>query len=374
MPETFLDSEFPIFGIDLSDAYGDQRPQTTAKGVNVVAFEPSSGRARGGSRPGLTRFIDSQLTGPIQMLNVVISTSADALAAGIVTTSPPIIYGGAEPGNPGETDPTTNNGPIQRNPGRTIRDGGNGVTPNRNIPAPSPPPPPPPGTNRRVFKGSLSKTPEGDTTPFTNFPDLDPDGNNTKFHTHIYLATERGTVGLPGDSITDDGPDGFLTTTITTGIATPADWGGGGTGPRNSFAGVTDPNHGKDGGSDGLNILLKTTTTNNSILAATRAAWESLKASLGGDLRVLLMDRIGNLDYNLNNIGMISSPFSVPLDTVTIDQLNTNTIISQVFGTAADKVDYVPINYGAAQPGSSDYNAAFAAETAAIAAWHAAHP
>lgn len=55
------DLEFPFRGIDVAVGFADQRPGTTAVGQNVMGFEPSTDRLRGGSRPGLSRFIDQQL-------------------------------------------------------------------------------------------------------------------------------------------------------------------------------------------------------------------------------------------------------------------------------------------------------------------------
>lgn len=72
--ESFLDLKFPTKGIDLSQGFGMQQPGTTPSGVNVRAFEPGTQRARGGSRPGLKRYINEQVNGTnlIQDLNVVV--------------------------------------------------------------------------------------------------------------------------------------------------------------------------------------------------------------------------------------------------------------------------------------------------------------
>jgi hypothetical protein len=43
------------------DAFLKLGDGTTARGVNVRAFETLTGRARGGSRAGLTKFIDEQV-------------------------------------------------------------------------------------------------------------------------------------------------------------------------------------------------------------------------------------------------------------------------------------------------------------------------
>lgn len=70
---------FPLRGLDLSSGYSDQRPGTTVSAVNVRACEPDAGRLRGGSRPGLTPYIDDQLGGEIQDLNLVVLPSGDVL-------------------------------------------------------------------------------------------------------------------------------------------------------------------------------------------------------------------------------------------------------------------------------------------------------
>jgi hypothetical protein len=60
-PQSFTDAEFPAQGVERTTEYQQQRDGTTARGVNVRAFETLTGRARGGSRPGLTKFIDAQV-------------------------------------------------------------------------------------------------------------------------------------------------------------------------------------------------------------------------------------------------------------------------------------------------------------------------
>lgn len=62
--EVMVDVHFPLAGIDESQPFYDQRPRQVREGLyarstpeasNVVGFEPSTDRARGGSRPGLVR-------------------------------------------------------------------------------------------------------------------------------------------------------------------------------------------------------------------------------------------------------------------------------------------------------------------------------
>ncbi len=80
--EVITDLTFPPGGTELSGAFSGQRPGTTPDSRNVRLFEPSTGRARGGSRPGLSKFIDDQLPSgatKVQDLNVVVSTDVEAL-------------------------------------------------------------------------------------------------------------------------------------------------------------------------------------------------------------------------------------------------------------------------------------------------------
>ncbi len=52
---------FPPKGIDRRDAFDSQAKGTTPDAQNVRFFERATMRGRGGTRPGLTRFIDDQL-------------------------------------------------------------------------------------------------------------------------------------------------------------------------------------------------------------------------------------------------------------------------------------------------------------------------
>lgn len=56
--ETFADLWFPVSGLDVTPEYEVQTAPTTPVGVNVRAYDVFLLRARGGSRPGLTKFID----------------------------------------------------------------------------------------------------------------------------------------------------------------------------------------------------------------------------------------------------------------------------------------------------------------------------
>jgi hypothetical protein len=108
---------FPINGIDVSVAYSKQPEQSTPEGVNVRGYEPGTQRQRGGSRAGISKFIVGQVAaGDIQCLDTVVWISPDALLDGVEVLS-------------GTDDPSSG----ARNPGRTVRTGGSGRQPNRNV-------------------------------------------------------------------------------------------------------------------------------------------------------------------------------------------------------------------------------------------------
>ncbi len=84
-PETFVDLVFPLGGIDRSRAYSDPRPQSfpdgapafvTRSGLNVRAFDALLQRARGGSRPGLVRYVTDPLVRGwiVQGMNSLLTT------------------------------------------------------------------------------------------------------------------------------------------------------------------------------------------------------------------------------------------------------------------------------------------------------------
>ena len=94
-PQT-TDLRFPVAGIDRSRAFSDQRPRpvaegvygrTTPVGVNVRGFEATGDRRRGGTRPGLRRYVDDQAVGEdwvVQQLDVIVYASEDVtVSAGV---------------------------------------------------------------------------------------------------------------------------------------------------------------------------------------------------------------------------------------------------------------------------------------------------
>jgi len=174
VPEQYASMDFPLNGLDLTTEFELQRPGTTPVGKNVRAYEALTQRGRGGSRPGLVKYLPQQVSGPhlIQHLNYLVDPSADALMTqfdpldgqiatvgvglGFVPFSPSGFYFGFpnfgmgfpqilpatfNPGAPGAgfggiPDPSTNIdvGFGARSPGqRYVPTGGNGIQLNRNV-------------------------------------------------------------------------------------------------------------------------------------------------------------------------------------------------------------------------------------------------
>lgn len=88
--EQFYDLSFPLAGINNMGAFSDAKPQQMPNGefgrtaqdaLNVRSFETQTQRGRGGSRPGLTKYIATPLVAGwiVQDLNSVVYTSAGAL-------------------------------------------------------------------------------------------------------------------------------------------------------------------------------------------------------------------------------------------------------------------------------------------------------
>lgn len=161
--DSYPDLTFPEAGLDLSAEFETQAPNTTPVGTNVRAYEPLSGRDRGGSRQGLSRYVSTTVAGAhlIQHLNLIVDPTPAGLPAYSVSPPPPPTSGAVDLGgglvpDPTEglpppvppagttTDPSTNptDGPPRNNGNREPRDGGSGDQPNRNLPPPPPPPPP----------------------------------------------------------------------------------------------------------------------------------------------------------------------------------------------------------------------------------------
>lgn len=83
-----VDFHFPLGGVDTSAAF-DRQParqtsfgyaRTTPVGVNVRGFDSSTGRTRGATRPGLSRYVNATMNGAnsIQCLDVVVGSGYSA--------------------------------------------------------------------------------------------------------------------------------------------------------------------------------------------------------------------------------------------------------------------------------------------------------
>lgn len=100
--ETFLDFHFPKAGLDVAGPFGRQPTRqdkngvyvrTAATGQNLRCFEAATGRDRGGSRPGLTKLISTQVNGTwiVQELSIV-STTNSSIAAVQQSNSGRVVY------------------------------------------------------------------------------------------------------------------------------------------------------------------------------------------------------------------------------------------------------------------------------------------
>jgi hypothetical protein len=89
--EQFAELRYPLAGISLLRGFEDQRPvpmpegvgpfaHTAREGVNVRSCEPGTARIRGGSRPGLSRYVPEPVVADwiIQNLAVITTVSEDA--------------------------------------------------------------------------------------------------------------------------------------------------------------------------------------------------------------------------------------------------------------------------------------------------------
>jgi len=81
MDDHFLPLTFPFRGVDVSEETLRQPQGTTPVGQNVRAFDAADDRLRGGSRSGISRFIDEQVSGEnlIQFLGAVVTTTDEAM-------------------------------------------------------------------------------------------------------------------------------------------------------------------------------------------------------------------------------------------------------------------------------------------------------
>lgn len=113
IPDQLLDLHFPIAGMDQSQSF-DRQPQrplptglgigrTTPLGVNVRSYEPGTGRSRGGSRPGLAKYIPEAVIPAwmVQQLDAIVTTGVSWSAQTVPATfsadesTVTVIYHGA---------------------------------------------------------------------------------------------------------------------------------------------------------------------------------------------------------------------------------------------------------------------------------------
>ena len=116
---------FPLNGLNVATSFGQQPKGTTPTGENVRAFDALANRGRGGSRPGLSKFISATVpsgANVIQHMNVIVDPQSPALLGG----SPFVI------------NDETQSDPDPRWGGRPIRVGGDGIQLNRNVNRTSP--------------------------------------------------------------------------------------------------------------------------------------------------------------------------------------------------------------------------------------------
>lgn len=89
MQDVPLVMKFPLSGVDVSTAFDRQRigsvegvySYSTPDAVNVRSIEPNTNRARGGSRPGLGKYVTTRpnnVRWVCQGLDVVVIASAGA--------------------------------------------------------------------------------------------------------------------------------------------------------------------------------------------------------------------------------------------------------------------------------------------------------
>lgn len=123
---------FPLGGLDVSQEYEMQPAGTSRDALNVRACDPSTMRLRGGSRPGLSKYVPqtvSGLPGLVQHLNVLVDPTTPALLANFIqqlVTDP--TTGGAGGPN-GIPDPSSGG----RNDDWGVPNGGTAVQPNRSV-------------------------------------------------------------------------------------------------------------------------------------------------------------------------------------------------------------------------------------------------
>lgn len=79
MNEQIREMPFPFQGLDDTPRLDEMYPDKTPIAVNVRTFEALEERARGGSRPGISRYFNDSTGGPIQHMNTVVRADANAV-------------------------------------------------------------------------------------------------------------------------------------------------------------------------------------------------------------------------------------------------------------------------------------------------------
>lgn len=85
--EQLVQQLFPTKGIDVAHLQEEQPPGTTPIGDNVRAYEMLTKRGRGGQRPGISKYLNMQVSGfhEIQLLDTITITDGSALGANFDT-------------------------------------------------------------------------------------------------------------------------------------------------------------------------------------------------------------------------------------------------------------------------------------------------
>lgn len=82
-----VSARFPVGGLNEITAFEDQPGDSTPDAQNVRPFDPGTGRARGGQRPGLSRHINARVSGanPVQCLEKFVEYNAYSGATSLDT-------------------------------------------------------------------------------------------------------------------------------------------------------------------------------------------------------------------------------------------------------------------------------------------------
>lgn len=129
---------FPVRGIELSTAFDMQPVDSTPAGVNVRTVDSEADRSRGGSRPGLSKFLADRPGGNISLIqHLAVVVDPTTLAMLDNYDEPADLPGIDDPSSDGNGGPyggltPSKGGNAGRNPGRRVRTGGSGRQSNKN--------------------------------------------------------------------------------------------------------------------------------------------------------------------------------------------------------------------------------------------------